>query len=267
MPDPSPDSTPTPYPELTLAALDIQTATDIGGRQENQDAFLYPHARHFPWSDNETPSRLKQAGWLFALADGVGSRPGSGQLATQALDKVITKYYHLVHSSSLDEQNQHQQLLLTAISNAAAEFIALETDNEPPATTLALALVIPGKNGDLTVITANLGDSPIYLFGTKKGKQLTTDHVNVDGRVTHTFPRQANQVDCTTTTIKPDQRPQKMALLLCTDGVSKPLRLGHAPTHEDLNYSAQDLVARSVNAGGPHADNATALIIPLSQFV
>lgn len=270
---------------LQSIAQAIQTAQHPGARASQEDAYATP----FSWAEaTETPldeTLLARAGWLFIVADGVGSRQGSGQLARQATLGIMAEFYRLAQEC-IDAQSppNYSDILTAAIVNQAQWFQDQnEFNQQPPATTLTAALILPNPGGSAVLLLAHLGDSRAYLKGEKRCHQLTTDHTNTtpvtlpDGTttprtsVTRTFPAQATnpgKIETTRTHISFNALCKgPLALFVCTDGVWGPLGLGSTPDPADLNYSAKDLVQRAVNQAGDQADNATAMIIPLQPLL
>jgi len=116
--------------------------------RENQDAILLPQ----PCND----------GFIFAVADGVGSYAGAGEAAQAAIDFVARHKARAGHEPGI---------IFAGIKNNIAELSQNDAAQRKAATTLSYCVV---SSNELIVI--HVGDTRVYAKIENKLKQLTKDH-------------------------------------------------------------------------------------------
>lgn len=116
--------------------------------RENQDAILLPQ----PCND----------GFIFAVADGVGSYVGAGEAAQAAINFV---------AGHKDRAGHEPGIIFAGIKNNIAELSQNDSAQRKAATTLSYCVV----NGNELVIV-HVGDTRVYVKTENKLKQLTKDH-------------------------------------------------------------------------------------------
>lgn len=241
---------------VPLVAIDHGSASEIGQRDENQDAV---------GNDGLT--------W-FAVADGMGGHAGGRLAATtvvQAVEELRVEGAELTGAQALAE--------LQGRVGAAARRAGIGDIG----TTLVLLLLGRSGWGELL----HLGDSRAYRFRDGTLQLLTHDHtvaseVRAAGRDPEEFVRRGVRVDALTSFLGPrgkasvasrttvDLRPSDR-LVLCTDGVSRPLgdvgiaRMLAGAAGADAQTAADALVRAALDEGG--RDNATAVVIDVGHAV
>ena len=137
--------------------------TDVGGRQHNEDHFLY-------LSEQDTG----QQGTLIVVSDGMGGERG-GKQASRAISAVCKQQYPAARRRGLDMHDALEKTLLLA----NAEILRLAAENTDlkgmGSTTVALA----HDNG--VVAWAHAGDSRVYHVESRSDELhcLTIDHSRV----------------------------------------------------------------------------------------
>lgn len=143
--------------------LTTGTATDVGGRTENQDAVVT--SALVPLGTGEGPL---SGGQLLALADGMGGH-AHGELASRMA--VETVQAQIVAETGNDAAALLRQAYREANSRIYQAGIAGATGEATMGTTLVTA-VVRGKY----VTIANVGDSRAYLIRANRLNQITQDH-------------------------------------------------------------------------------------------
>ncbi len=162
---PSGTTLPAPVDREPPLLLTTGTATDIGGRSENQDAVVT--VRLDPVGTGEGQ---ESAGQLLAVADGMGGHE-HGDLASQiAIESLLAQVER-------DGGTEPATLLKRAYREANARIYETGTstsdvDGESNMGTTLVAAIVRGKY----VTIANVGDSRAYLVRANRVNQLTQDH-------------------------------------------------------------------------------------------
>ena len=149
----------TPEPALMLTT---GSASDVGGRQENQDAVVSQAL--VPIGDGLAQ---RSAGQLIAVADGMGGHQHGDQASKMAADTLAAVV-------SKQDSPDAAALLKRAFREANSRIFqagAANGDENPMGTTLVAALV-RGKYATI----ANVGDSRAYLIRANRLNQITQDH-------------------------------------------------------------------------------------------
>ena len=149
-----------PEPALMLTT---GTATDVGGRTENQDAVIT--SALVPVGAGAGPTA---AGQLLALADGMGGH-AHGELASRIA--VETIHEQIANNTGTDAA----ALLKRAYREANARIYQAGTVETPGEATMGTTLVSAIVRGKYVTI-ANVGDSRAYLIRANRLNQITQDH-------------------------------------------------------------------------------------------
>jgi serine/threonine protein phosphatase PrpC len=217
---------------------------------------------------------LQAKGALFEVSDGLGGH-SHGEVASALAVQRVKEYYYQ------DLQNDIPTALQEAIKQANITiYEANEAERAPGANSLVMgATCVAAVLHDQTLHAANVGDSRVYVLHEGKLRQVTRDHSLVaqlveQGEITPTEARtheQRNQiyralglpevgVDIFTEPVQEGD-----TLILCTNGLSGVIEDEELRTiveHYDPEESAQHLIARANEAGGP--DNVTAIVVRVS---
>ena len=261
---------------------DVVSATDIGlepSRKTNQDACGF--------ITNTTEGEDGPCTWaVLCLADGMGGME-SGEVASQTavrtLLRLASENAHLVGDS---EQRQLELKRWISIANEEV-CIALDRRHARGGTTIVCALLWEGE-----LISANVGDSRLYLVRGTTITPLTRDHSLAMGLVLQgeiTMDEIRHHPDRNKVTRSLGERiplPEYYAdtlqvctgrpalllesgdlLMLCSDGVWEPVtdeEIDAAATAGgDLAAIARRLIDLALERGGP--DNATVVLLRVVQ--
>lgn len=191
--------------------------TDIGKkRKENEDSILC--------------EKLKDQGYLLAVADGMGGHQ-AGKKASKTAIKELKKYV----KNQLEEGNEKfNEILRKGFKKADNKVTKLSEENpkhEGMGTTLVAAII----NSEKAVI-GNIGDSRAYEINGRV-EQITKDHSLVQslidaGEITEEKARNHPQRNVVTQTIGTEsdidvdlyERELNEVLMLCSDGLHDQLR-------------------------------------------
>lgn len=244
-----------------MRALMFGAATDIGPvRHRNEDRWTaYP------------------AAGLYIVSDGMGGAT-HGELAAQIVVDVLPGYVRERRGSHGGACHGRGELA-SAVAELSDE---LHTRSKSVRVKGAGATVVAVLIDDSGCAIAYLGDSRAYLVRDGQLQRMTTDHtiaqalfeageITVD-EIAHHPTR--NQLRCfvgMTPPAKPDAirldvRPFDR-ILLCTDGISGPLKAEvlqrFASRNEPPQVVCDELIAAAKDAGGD--DNMTALLIDVGD--
>jgi serine/threonine protein phosphatase PrpC len=247
--------------------LVIAQGTDIGRiRTSNEDNLI----TYVP----EDSHSLQAKGALFVVSDGMGGH-SHGEIASELAVQKVKEYYYQ------DLQNDIPTALQEAIKKANVTiYEANEAERAPGSDSLIMgATCVAAVLHDQTLYAANVGDSRVYVLHAGELRQVTRDHSLVaqlveQGEITPAEARtheKRNQiyqalglpeveVDIFTGPVQAGD-----TLILCTDGlcgVVEDDELRAIVEHYDPEESAQRLIARANEAGGP--DNVTAIVVRVS---
>lgn len=149
-----------PEPALMLTT---GTATDVGGRAENQDAVIT--SALVPVGDGQGRT---SPGQLLALADGMGGH-AHGELASRMAVETIQAQI------AADTGTDAAALLKRAYREANTRIYQAGTAETPGEATMGTTLVSAIVQGKYVTI-ANVGDSRAYLIRANRLNQITQDH-------------------------------------------------------------------------------------------
>jgi PPM family protein phosphatase len=219
--------------------LVIAQGTDIGRiRTSNEDNLI----TYVP----EDSHSLQAKGALFVVSDGMGGH-NHGEIASEMAVQKVKEYYYQ------DLQNDIPTALQEAIKKANVTiYEANEAERVPGSDSLIMgATCVAAVLHDQTPYAANVGDSRVYVLHAGELRQVTRDHSLV---------AQLVEVDIFTEPVQAGD-----TLILCTDGLCGVVEdddLRAIVEHYDPEESAQRLIARANEAGGP--DNVTAIVVRVS---
>lgn len=241
--------------------------TDVGGRENNEDAIL---VQPLPAGGGDSGE-----GYLLAVADGMGGYEGGEVASRLAID--------LVKDLFAREQPADAALALKQAYRRAndAIFAQAASDDMQMGTTL-VAAVVRGKY----VTIANVGDSRAYLMRARQITQVTQDHSVVgeqvqQGQITEEQARKSPQRNMLTQTLGlQESLDRKMPsiyelsllpedrLLLCTDGFFDVLNNQdylQLMAGEDAEAAATGLGALAVERNTTDNVSAVVLAVGASQ--
>jgi PPM family protein phosphatase len=245
--------------------LEATGSTHVGMRRsQNEDTLGLLSDRHA----QPTP----EAGFLFAVADGMGGAQ-KGEVASRlAVDTLFATYYDVEPDSAPDLPPSEA---LKASFNAANDAVyrhGLTLESGMMGTTLVACTIV-----DDAAIVGNVGDSRTYLIRDGQLRQISEDHSWVaqqvrEGLISEEEARHSPQRNIITRAVGHQPRVQSDyftvqlqpgdVLLLCSDGLHGLLEndeLIAVAQQPDLQQAAQEYVDLA-NAHGGH-DNITCLLI------
>ncbi len=210
-------------------------------------------------------------GALFVIADGMGGHQAGEVASKEAVVRVIEEYY-------ADTAPSPSESLVRAIrlANRVIHDHALSDPAKSGMGTTLVAAVVLGHK----VLVANVGDSRAYLINGQGISQITEDHSWVEeqiraGLMSREEAAHHPQRNLITRALgaKPSvevdlfegQLGEGEFLLLCTDGLSGPLRgqqMASVVRSAEPADAAVRLVAQAASEGGD--DNATILIVQVA---
>ncbi|WP_157535309.1 PP2C family protein-serine/threonine phosphatase [Nocardia inohanensis] len=231
-------------PTASRAAITAASATRRGGRSLNADA-VGSHAE---------PGSGRIA---FAVADGIGDQLLAAR-AARGIAAVAARE--------------------AATHGARAGILAAQRDllrefPQPEADAVVVVAVLPdAAQPDGPIDVAWVGDCRAYRWNGRILHQITTDHTVAEylsSRGLAPTARMSHLVTTSVRTVAPDAIGQALTglsrgrLLLCSDGVHKPLDIAELKLRlaqgDSLASTANDLVDTALQAGG--SDNSTAFVI------
>jgi len=155
-------------------------------RTENQDHFYLGRLGRFSQMiatslpAGELPARLEEAGYVAAVADGMGGHAG-GEIASRT---VLIVFFHLLFDTpdwvlKVDDQSaqkiqERNVSRYRSLDSLLAERARIDPSLFGMGTTLTLTYSI-----GLDLFLAHVGDSRAYLFREGTVRQLTRDHTRV----------------------------------------------------------------------------------------
>lgn len=136
-----------------MLRVQAATATDVGRRTNNEDAFL----------------SLPDAG-VFALADGMGGPP-AGEVASAIFVESVVEAFGNAAPSSIDAAAALLKEAYRLAHRRLAEHVKRYPDHDGMGCTADLLVV-----GREQYLLGHLGDSRVYLYREGELRQLTRDH-------------------------------------------------------------------------------------------
>ena len=236
-----------------MTALRTGAVTDVGRvRTNNEDQMLV-------------------TGSLFAVADGMGGHAAGEVASLVAVDTLREAFAANPTADGLVEAVRTANTKVVERAEADAETRGMGT-------TVCAAALVPGENGQDTLVIVNVGDSRAYLLRDGELSQITDDHSVADelmraGQMTeeqaavdrrrHVLTRVLG-MDATVTPDRFDLDPFRGdRILLASDGLTNEVADAEIASIlrriEDPGEAARELVRVAKNNGG--ADNVTVVLI------
>ena len=157
------------HDQVTESTIDIKisvgAATDIGGRSENEDAILVR-----PLAPIGIGPGSQEAGYLLAVADGMGGHEG-GEIASRLAVETLDTTFNEATESDI------AATMKTAFRRANARIFS-EGSGAGDATSMGTTMVACAVRGKYATI-ASVGDSRAYLVRASRLTQITQDHTLV----------------------------------------------------------------------------------------
>jgi protein phosphatase len=253
---------PVPTGTATETALRIEcaSATDRGRvRETNEDAV---------YCEPVDSERVRDRGWLCAVADGMGGAAAGEVASDTALRTLVQHYYDPLHPQNIHEAAQ-------AANAAVHEAARGRPEYEGMGTTLTAAAIVGER-----LHIAHVGDSRAYLVRRGEARQITQDHswvaelvragalTNEQARayryrniLSRALGRQPEvDVDGVEHNLEPGDR-----FVLCSDGLSNLVgdgEIARVASSEPPQAAADGLVELANSRGG--LDNISAIVVAIS---
>jgi protein phosphatase len=241
--------------------LTVHHRSDAGRVRDHNEDYL-------GYRQPEEPELRVEAGWLYAVADGVGGARAGEVASKLAVQTLLAAYYRSYQETPADRLRE-----AFAEANHAVYERANEQEGPHRMSTTLVAAAIRGRE----LIVTNVGDSRAYLIHEGQIDQITHDHSVVaqlvaEGVITpeqaeshprrHIISRSIGarpevKVDVFAEAFLPGDR-----LLLCSDGLTEHVtddEILAAMQDEDPETSVQRLVDLANERGG--TDNTTVLVV------
>ncbi len=256
---------------MALLKLDPFALTDVGRRRDHNEDFLGDII--FSSGRKYGPEKLKEKGYLFAVADGMGGHAAGEVASEMAVTTLFERYYN--GPSEGDLGADLRQSVLEA--NLQVHQAGMSNGRGQMGTTLTLALIYGNR-----VVVGNVGDSRTYLIRQGLSYRVTHDHSLVQDQIDMGVltPEQAEHSMIRNVItravghreeVEPDFFERELEtndiLLLCSDGLHGPVReeeLGPiVTTSASLAEAGKKLVDLANERGG--ADNISVLLVAISE--
>jgi serine/threonine protein phosphatase PrpC len=263
-------------PRRPALTVESAGATDIGGRESNQDQYLIADVRRrlqitdasigSLWSAKREHTPVQ----VFAVADGMGGQAG-GACASQLVVETIAHALETVDAPNDGDVPRHLLQLFNDCQSAVGAHVRLQPQHRGMGTTLTLAWVAWPM-----LHLAHAGDSRAYLLRGGQLRQLTTDHTLaqqfIESGADAPLPKRWehtlwNVIGGDGRSLKPELHAHELhegdLLLLCTDGLTRGLSdaelIRIMQQHQPLNQAVQQLIETSKQVDG--RDNITAVAV------
>lgn len=250
-----------PLDKSSKLTLTVHHRSDVGRvRGHNQDYLGYRQP--------EEPELRAEAGWVYAVADGVGGAQAGEVASKLAIQTLLAAYYRSYQEMPTDRLRE-----AFVEANRAVYEQANRQEGPHRMSTTLVAAVIRGR--ELTVV--NVGDSRAYLIREGQIRQITRDHSVVAQLLTEGVitPEQAEghprrHVISRSIGARPEVEPDVFVetllpddyILLCSDGLTEHVtddEILAAIQEADPEASVQRLVDLANERGG--TDNITVLVV------
>ena len=250
--------------------LSVGNAQDIGGREEQQDAFAF--------SDSQNKKFRCHGGVLGVLADGMGGIAGGADASRTAVDTFLESY----ESKSTDESISAALLRALNDANRAVLDLAKREKLEEVGSTLVAAVA-----HDNSLYWISVGDSRLYLFQNDRLTRLSNDHVYAnelnrmvaEGKISNERARDDSQRAALTCYVGLSElpavdhavRPLALeaggAVLLCSDGVYNSVSESEmtAALRCAPQKACESLVQAALSKRKKNQDNLTAVSLRLDS--
>lgn len=234
---------------MQFGGLDVAWRTHAGRvRNENEDAIGIP--------TSAPPDLIRQRGYLFALADGVGGYSGGKEASFTTIATLYEQFYGAA-PCTLHHAMQ--------VANMTVRRLSMQPGYD---TRMGSTLVVACFH-ESQIVIGHVGDSRAYLVRHDTIHQLTTDHVAL-----HPSANDPSQQKMMVTRsignesmIQPDFLTISDVypydtIVLCSDGLSnlvEDMEIAHAVTTHTLDIAATLLLDLANERGG--FDNITVVLI------
>lgn len=219
------------------------------------EAFAATHQGHR--GTNEDAYHVELESGVLAVADGVSSEPG-GALAARLAVEAIAEFFKGLRDP------RDPELALGRMAHAIGSARRAVVDRSVGLySRMATTVAALWAHGPYAVV-AHVGDSPVFLWRDGCLERLTTDH-SMRELMLASPPGALSRALCSGCDGRPDLMRVVLepgdTIILCTDGVSRPLEGG--PLTEIVAATAPSELARAlvehaIAVGG--RDNATAIV-------
>lgn len=236
-------------------AWEVATAQSLGGRSNQEDAFLV----------------METSPMLLAVADGAGGHADGEKASQTAIQTLKTGFTPTACAGAAA-----RPWLTQTIGQAHRRVSALGDGPTAPRTTIVAALLDGAR-----AVVGHVGDSRLYHIRQDTVVFRTRDHSVVQllvdmGRLAENemlgHPDRSRLTKALGGRDEVDAEIDEVTIAagdgfaLCSDGVWEfidPREFAAALRSKQLNKAAQDLVAQAVSRGGSDADNATLILARL----
>src|SRR5262245_12416035 len=281
-----------PEPFSSLVAFELAARTDVGKvRPHNEDSYLvFRTARSFKrlatsLPEDQLPERFHEAGYVMAVADGMGGH-GAGEVASSlALRTAVALVLNAAHwALKLDHPEERAAQIEEAIARGTRYFeqiheaLAAEALADAALSRMGTTLTASYSFGkDLFVL--HVGDSRAYLFRQGQLQQLTRDHTMVQTmvdagvlsreeaarhRLRHVLTRAlgGGAADAARVDVTHRELLDGDTVLLCSDGLSGMVSDAEIQSilarGDAMQATCDALVERALEGGGK--DNVTVVL-------
>lgn len=254
-----------------MLKIDPVALTDVGRKRDHNEDYLGDMLIRSGRSFGE--EKLKEKGYLFAVADGMGGH-ASGEVASElAITTLFNEYYNGPNNGSIPNELARA----VQLANFQVHHAGTAGGRGQMGTTLTLALIKENQ-----VLVGNVGDSRTYLIRQGVPLRLTRDHSLVQEQIEMgaLTPEQAKhsliknvitRAIGNREEVEADFFDQEVQagdiLLLCSDGlhglVEEPEMGAIVASTPDLKEAAQHLINLANERGGP--DNISVVLIRILE--
>jgi len=116
-----------------------------------------------------SPQEIRNRGWLFALADGVGGHDLGEVASYTAVEAILAGFRESMAGQP------HSSLLTNLVRHANTRVVDAGHEASPGGSKMATTIVVCALRYDRAVV-AHVGDSRCYLVRQGQGRLLTRDH-------------------------------------------------------------------------------------------
>ncbi|MGQ9895292.1 MAG: PP2C family protein-serine/threonine phosphatase, partial [Roseiflexus sp.] len=239
---------------ISTASFDIDARTDRGRqRSNNQDSI----GRADRWNDKDgrpiDRSLRERYGRLYIVADGVGGNADGADASRLVVDEVMRLFYYDTHLP--DDAEERLRIAIERATGVVHAEAKRRRNNM--ASTIVAALIC-----ESTLIIANVGDSPAFLFRAGQApKLLTKAHVRreADGG-TSLAQAMGDQQVYPAIFSTPFQTGD--AVVLCSDGLTdlvQPAEIADIVATRSAGDATRALIEMANRRGGH--DNISAIVV------
>lgn len=157
-----------------------------------------------------------------AVADGIGSVPGSGKAARIAVDYALGRIHSYLAHHPDPARLDLRMVVHEAVAQANAALLH-QLQGSPPATTLTVAVASaqPDPDGTYSFAAAGVGDSPAFILSGGRFEQVLAGAPSGELHSTQTagLPVLGTEL----LPVRPGRLPAGAVLVLASDGLGDPL--------------------------------------------